>query len=399
MQYEVKALRGSEGMTALALDAIDYNDAASQAKAQGYTVVAVRARRSWALCHLPWKRRMSGFQLVLFSQELLALLGAGLTLVEALEALTEKELRPDVKKTLTQIIACLYDGHPLSYAMQQSPAHFPPLYVATVRASEKTGALSEALSRYVVYQSQMDGVRRQVVSASIYPALLAAVGGLVMLFLMVYVVPRFSHIYADIGGNLPFMSRMLMLWGRFLGDHGALVLSAALLGCGGAVYAVTRPACRQWLERRLCQLPAVGARVRLYQLARLYRSLGMLLRGGMPIVTSLQMVSDLLQSSLRGQLALASASIREGQSISQAMEKYGLTTAVSLRMLRVGERAGSMGEMMERIAAFYEEETARWVERFTKLFEPLLMVFIGLVIGVIVVLMYFPIFELAGSIQ
>ncbi len=125
----------------------------------------------------------------------------------------------------------------------------------------------------------------------------------------------------------------------------------------------------------------------------------MLLRGGMPVVTALQMVSDLLQLSLRDQLTLAAASIREGQSISQSMERNGLTTPVALRMLRVGERTGKMGEMMERIASFYEEETARWVERFTKLFEPLLMVFIGLLIGGIVVLMYFPIFELAGSIQ
>jgi len=98
-------------------------------------------------------------------------------------------------------------------------------------------------------------------------------------------------------------------------------------------------------------------------------------------------------------LTLALAHIREGHPISVAMERYGLTTPVALRMLRVGERTGRMGEMMERIAAFYEEETARWVERFTKLFEPLLMAFIGLVIGLIVVLMYFPIFELAGSIQ
>jgi general secretion pathway protein F len=137
----------------------------------------------------------------------------------------------------------------------------------------------------------------------------------------------------------------------------------------------------------------------LYQLARFYRSLGMLLRGGMPVVTALQMVSELLQLSLRGKLTLATAVISEGQSISQAMERNDLTTPVALRMLRVGERTGRMGEMMERIASFYEEETARWVERFTKLFEPLLMVFIGLVIGTIVMLMYFPIFELAGSIQ
>jgi general secretion pathway protein F len=123
------------------------------------------------------------------------------------------------------------------------------------------------------------------------------------------------------------------------------------------------------------------------------------LQGGTPIVTALHMSADLLQSSLRGQLDLASASIREGLSISQAMDKHGLTTPVAARMLAVGERSGRMGELMDRIAGFYDDEMARWVEWFSKLFEPILMAIIGLVIGGIVVLMYFPIFELAGSIQ
>jgi general secretion pathway protein F len=396
MRYEVKALRGEQNLTALLLDAADADDAAGQALAQGYTVIAVRAKAVWPA----WSRQRKGrFPLVLFSQELLALLQAGLALVEALETLTEKEQRPEVKQTLTQIIASLYEGHAFSHALQHSPAHFPALYVAIVRASEKTGDLPEALSRFIAYQTQMDAVRRQVVSASIYPLLLAAVGGLVMIFLMVYVVPRFSHIYADIGSDLPLMSQLLMRWGQLLESHGAAILTGTVLVLGSGVYAATRPASKLWLMRRLWQLPNIGRQLHIYQLARFYRSLGMLLRGGMPVVPSLTLVSDLLESGLRGHLTQASARIREGLPISDAMERYGLTTPVALRMLRVGERTGRMGEMMERIAAFHDEEVARWVERFTKLFEPLLMAFIGLVIGLIVVLMYFPIFELAGSIQ
>ena len=396
MHYEVKALRGDEGPTAWVLDAVDAGDAASQMLARGYSVIAVRAKTAWPA----WPGQHRGhFPLVLFSQELLALLQAGLALVEALETLTEKEQRPEVRQTLTRIIASLYEGHAFSHALQHSPANFPPLYVATVRASERTGDLPEALSRYVAYQSQMDTVKRQVVSASIYPLLLLTVGGLVTLFLMVYVVPRFSHIYADIGTDLPLMSQLLMRWGLLLESHGTGILAGILMLLGGAAYAASRPASKQWLLRTLWQLPGIGERLRVYQLARFYRSLGMLLRGGMPVVPSLNLVSDLLESGLRAQLVQASARIREGQPMSVAMEQYGLTTAVALRMLRVGERTGRMGEMMERIAAFHEEETARWVERFTKLFEPLLMAFIGVVIGLVVVLMYFPIFELAGSIQ
>ena len=396
MRYEVKAMKGNEGVTALMLDAVDVADAAAQAKALGYAVIAVHARMAWG----NWqKTRNSRFPLVLFSQELLALLDAGLALVDAIETLSEKEINLDVKNTLTQVNVALREGHTLSAALQQSGAHFPPLYVAMVRASEKTGDMSEALSRYIAYQTQMDGVKQQVVGASIYPVLLAVVGSIVTLFLMIYVVPRFSHVYADIGRDLPLMSRLLMNWGLLLEANVMKILAGLAILVGALVYMARRPAFKQWLDCQLWQLPTVGARLHVYQLARFYRSLGMLLRGGMPIVNALQMVSDLLRTSMRESLALALASIREGRSISQSMESHGLTTPVALRMLRVGERTGRMGEMMERIAAFYEEETARWVVRFTKLFEPLLMVFIGLIIGGIVVLMYFPIFELAGSIQ
>jgi general secretion pathway protein F len=190
-----------------------------------------------------------------------------------------------------------------------------------------------------------------------------------------------------------------MRWGQLLEGHAALVLAVVAVGVAGAIYAVSRPLARDRLVRLVWRIPTLGRRLHEYQLARFYRSLGMLLRAGMPVVTALHMASELLQPALRERLTLASSAIGEGRPMSLAMEQYGLTTPIALRLLRVGERTGRMGEMMERIATFHEEATARWVERFTRVFEPLLMVFIGLVIGVIVVLMYFPIFELAGSIQ
>ncbi|MDB5901113.1 MAG: Type secretion system domain protein [Ramlibacter sp.] len=395
MRYQIKALGENGVLAVLGVDALDAGQAALQAQDQGYAVIAVNAQASWRAWHLPARR----LPLVLFSQELLALLEAGLSVVESLEALAEKEAQPAVRATLRQILARLYEGQSFSHALQQSPAEFPPLYVATIRACEKTGGLPEALGRYVAYQEQMDGVRRQVVSASIYPLMLAGVGALVTVFLMVYVVPRFSHIYAEIGGELPLLSRLLMQWGQVLDAQGPAVLAGALAAVALAAGVIARPGTRQWLARKLSELPGVGQRLHVFQLARFYRSLGMLLRGGMPVLPSLELVSGLLDPSVRARLVLACERISEGLPLSSAMEQYGLTTPVAGRMLRVGERTGRMGEMMERIAAFHEEETARWVERFTRLFEPLLMVFIGLVVGGIVVLMYFPIFELAGSLQ
>jgi general secretion pathway protein F len=396
MQYEVKALREREGVVAFALDAPDETEAIRLAKAQGYTVLAVKEKGDW-WARLP--RREVKFPLGLFSQELLALLDAGLNLVEALETLVEKEDRPENKRVLWRVIGHLYEGQPLSFALQQFPAQFPALYVATVRASERTGDLSRALSRYVGYQEQMDVIRRKVRSASLYPSLLLIVSGLVVLFLMGYVVPKFSRIYEDMGSNLPFLSELLLRWGKLLQTHGAAALFGFVFICVAVGYGLTRAEFKAWVVRRLWQIPAIGYRMKIYQLARFYRTLGMLLDGGIPIVTALRMSSDLLQSSLRNQLREAAESVREGQSLSHSMQAHSLTTPVALRLLSVGERTGEMGAMMDRIAAFYDEDMARWVDWFTKLFEPLLMAFIGIVIGGIVVLMYFPIFELAGSLQ
>jgi general secretion pathway protein F len=396
MHFEVKAARAGNDVIAMSFDAADMNDAVGQAQAQGYDVLSVKVRQNW----LRWPQSGGArFSLMLFSQELRSLLDAGLTQVEALETMVEKERHPQNRNILQRIIESLYEGHPLSHALQQFPEVFPPLYIATIHASEKTGDLDESLARYIDYQSRMDVVRKKIVSASIYPMLLLGAGGLVTLFLMFYVVPRFSRVYEDLGSELPFFSRILMQWGQMLETHRTLALAVIAGSVAGIVYMVTRPGFRQWVMRTLWRIPAVGERIRVYQLARFYRTLGMLLRGGIPIVTALEMVSGLLENALRAQLALASDCIREGQPISYAMEKFGLTTPVALRLLRVGEHTGGMGEMTERIANFYDEEMARWVDWFTRLFEPLLMAFIGLVIGFIVVLMYFPIFELAGSIQ
>jgi general secretion pathway protein F len=168
---------------------------------------------------------------------------------------------------------------------------------------------------------------------------------------------------------------------------------------GLAVYWLSQPNSRVWLMQTIQRVPTIGERVRLYQLSRLYRTLGMLLRGGIPVVTAIDMAKGLLAAELQIRLASAKREIGEGVTISHAMDRNQLSTMVSSRMIRVGERSGQMGEMMERTADFMDEELSRWIDWFTRLFEPLLMAFIGIVIGLIVVLMYMPIFELASSIQ
>jgi general secretion pathway protein F len=396
MRFDIKAVKGGGEVTDLELDAASDRDAIVQAQNLGYSVLSVRQRTaSVAWLSFTPKR----FHLLLFTQELRALLDAGLSLVESIETLNEKEQRPESRRVMERIILRLFEGQPLSAALQQFPDIFPPLYIATVRASEKTGDLEHALSRYVAYQSQADLVRKKMVNASIYPVLLVGVGGLVMLFLLGYVVPRFSQVYEAMGTELPLFSRLLLGVGHFIQVNSVALLIGVILLISGAVYSFSLPAVKRWLGNQLWKIPAIGERMRIYQLARFYRMLGMLLTGGTPVLHALGMVSGLLQEALREKMLLAASDIREGQPISRAMENNGLTTPVALRMLRVGESTGQMGGMMERIASFYEEEMAQAVERFTRMFEPVLMAFIGLVIGGVVILMYLPIFELAGSIK
>ena len=396
MRYQVKAVKAGGAVVSLSLDARDDRDANEQALAQGYVVLAVRRAGGMT----PFAALGSArFPLVLFTQELLALLRSGISLVEAIETLREKEGRAASARVLAALLERLRQGQSLSTALQAFPDAFPDLYIATVRASERTGSLAEALARYIAYQTQLDVVKKHLVSASIYPAILVALGTLVTLFLLGYVVPRFSHIYEDIGGDMPWLTQMLMAWGRFVEARGGILLAAVGATIVGIALWIRQPGARQQLARLFMRIPAIGEHVRVYRLTRFYRTVGMLLIGGTPLTQALSMVSGLLAHALQQKLAAALRRIREGQPISVALDAHGLTTPVALRMLRVGERTGMMGDMMERTAAFHEEELSRWMERFTRTFEPLLMAVIGVVIGGIVLLMYFPIFELAGSIH
>lgn len=395
MQFLVKTLKPDTGVGTTMLEAASAADAERQVMALGHAVLSIVPAPLLSRLRTPGAAR---FPLLLFSQELLSLLNSGITIVEAIETLAEKENRPAVRAVLDGIVSALREGRTFSATLEDTPQAFPPLYVATVRASERTSGLGEALGRYIAYATQLETLRGRLVSAAIYPALLVAVSGLVILFLMGYVVPRFSHIYEDMGGDLPFLSRLLLQWGLVVEKYWPLLLGVAAALVMGAVHGGGRRLA-QHLLGVMWRIPAVGERMRVFQLARMYRTLGMLLRGGIAIVPALDMVVGLLSAALQARLAGATQTIREGNAISHAFETSGLTTAVALRMLRVGERAGNMGEMMERIAAFHDEEMARWAEWVTRLLGPVLMLLMGLVIGAVVILMYLPIFQLAESIR
>ncbi|MEW5769465.1 MAG: type II secretion system F family protein [Pseudomonadota bacterium] len=395
MFFEVRALNAS-GRHSLTVEAADAAAARAQAHSQGYQVLAVRPRTARSMT---WLRPRKGFPLVLFTRELMALLASGLALTEALETLAEKEGRGESHEVLKRVIHHLYEGERFSSAIAHIPEAFPPLYVSVVRASEKTSDLSEALSRYVAYQEQVDGVKKKVAAAAVYPVLLLVAGGLVALFLLGFVTPRFAGVYEGSLDRLPWASRLLIDLGALIEAHGLGALMVLLAALALAAWGLGRPATRAWISRGLWRMPGLGERLRVFHLTRFYRTVGMLLSGGITAVTALAMAEGLLHPELRARLAGAARLIKEGQPMSAAMEARGLSTPVASRLLRVGEKSGRMGEMMEAVARFHDEELARFVDWFTRLVEPILMAFIGLVIGVIVVLLYLPIFELAGSLE
>lgn len=339
------------------------------------------------------------FPLPLFTRQLLSLLKAGLTVVEGLETLAAQDQGSQTSDVLASLLAHLREGQSLSGALQRHPEAFPELYVATVKASEKTGDMPEALQRYLVFHEKVAELRKKIVSAAIYPVLLMSVGTIVTLFLLGYVVPRFALVFADSGRDPEGLSSLLFAWGGFINAHAGGLAIGVGLGLAGLSGLFSLPAVRAALSRSAWRVPALGERIRLVFLARFYRTTGMLLRAGIPLKTTLSMVADILPVALRDGLQQAIGDIEQGKPFSQAAEAGGLTTPVALRMIAVGERSGQLGDMLEAVATFYDEEINRLVDTFTRLFEPLLMTVIGGVIGGIVLLLYMPIFELAGNFQ
>jgi general secretion pathway protein F len=393
MQFAVRTLAPDMSIASTVVDALDEADARRQVEARGLFVSAVERARGASL----ERARGGKLSLVLFSQELLALLSAGLGIVEGLEALLEKEANPAARSVFERLLAGLREGQRFSSVLAAQPGLFPPLYVGIVRAAEGTSDLPRALARYIDYQQRIDLVRSKVVSASIYPLILLCVGGAVSAFLIGYVVPRFAEVYQGAGRSLPWMSQLMLDWGQFAARHGSPLAAGAGVIAACLVLVLRRLVRRSSMGRLLARLPGIGERVHIYELSRLYLTLGMLTEGGITIVGAIETVEPMVSAPVRHSLAAARAMIRDGRPLSEAFEASRLTTPISLRMLRVGERTGEMGSMLTQSAAFYDGEISRWIDRFTRTFEPLLMAAIGLVVGAIVILLYMPIFDLAGD--
>jgi general secretion pathway protein F len=394
MQYRVKLLTAAFTVEETVLDAASEAEARQLAANAGGRVLELRAvKRNWLQ---PAARE--DFNLAIFNQQLHSLIDAGQTVVDAIDVLSQNDRRGRGRSVYEVLLRELRQGNPLSNAMESLPSVFPALYVAMVRSSETTGTLRAAISRYMQYQGQVDEIRGKLRAAATYPAVLLGVGFLVIAFLMFYVLPRFSAVYEDAGTMRNGDAGFVQWWGSFVRNNeliawGGLGVVVALL-----LLLIFHPAVRTGAYRRLMQTSWLGERLQVLQLARLYRTLGMLLHSGVSVLAAMRMTKASLPLALHPNLEKAVQRVGEGIAMSAALQDSGLSTEVAVRLLVAGESSGNLDEMMGRIADFYDQETSIWIDTAGRLIEPALMLGIGLVVGAIVLMLYSPIFDLANIV-
>lgn len=422
MQFHVLALRNDGSTHPLTVDAANAAAVRHMLAQDGLTALELTPAGSlgrWLNAFSRLRRtasRAPRFDVDLFCQEMLALITAGVPVAEALETLASKQERSGLASSgqhtdtvadaaansgslLSSLHARVREGLPLSAALSQHSTVFPAVLYESLRAAERTSDYAPALERFVRYRRLTREVREKLVAASIYPLILLGVSTLVLLFLVGYVVPRFADVYADMGDKLPMASRVLLWVGSRIHAQPWLVVAALVAMVAGTVAAARSGAVRSATRSLLQRIPRLREVLVAAEFSRLYRTLALLVHGGIPMVAALEITRGLLTGNWARRLDASRHSISEGRSFSASMQEQGLSTPVADRFFKVGEDSGKLAEMIDRAADFHEEEVARGADWLGRVIGPLMMLFMGVVIGLVVVLMYLPIFSLAEAIQ
>jgi general secretion pathway protein F len=369
-------------------------------RGDGVTAASARTARARAGRRVPARRIGGAIDEEQFARDISLMLGSGLSLMDSLKTLRERATSL-AAQPLDSLTKRLTQGESLSQAMSGSGV-FRPALLACVRASELTGDLADSLQRYAGNAARLRALRARLVSALVYPALLVAVAGAVVVFLLVFVVPRFALVLETAGRDMPTMSRLLIGVGRTLNS---IPTSAWLLIGGLALWGVVELV-QALRERRLeaaltnfaARIPGIRDIVRGFGHSQFARSGAMLVRSGVPVLKALPMCRDLLVGADRTALDRAITVAAAGAPLAAALHDEGLVDTLGLRVLRVAEQTGALETALERLADVHDQDLERTLDRVGRLIEPVLMLGIGLVVGGIVVLMYLPIFQLASSI-
>lgn len=342
----------------------------------------------------------TSFNVVIFVHELKTLLHSGLSITEGLDVLLSHHAETDQNSLIYKIRDALHQGMPLSQSMQSCGANvFPPLLIATVSASEKNGTLIHALNSYIQYDEQISSLKSKIYNASMYPLLLVGMALMVTLFLLMYLVPRFGAIYEGVDMQLPLASKLMLELGVWLGEYRWFVISIMILGLFWLINKVILTGVENTLMWILSGFSPLKKRLDIVFLSRFFRGLALLLDAGASVIQSFDMLISILSPAQQKQLSRARDLVLQGHSLSDSLYQVGLKTSVSARLLAAGDQNGEISAMLRQSADFHDLDLSQFIERFSRLLEPILMLVIGLFIGMIVVLLYMPIFEMASGLQ
>lgn len=397
MRVQLNVAQGKGLPRRIELEAASLAEARQQAEHQGYAVLSCRsAGWSWGALTSP-RRSGNPLDVAVFIEQLRDLLVAGLSVIESLDAL-RRGAKGASAQAIERLERQLREGKTLSDALA-TDAVFPPLLVALVRASELTSDLPQTLARFLEHEQRVTEVRHRLVSTAIYPLLLTGVGSLVLLFLLFYVMPRFARVFEGMADDLPWSARLMVAWSHALATQGGWWLGGLLVLVLIVVGVLSSPTARTRLVQRVLAWGPLHERLTTYFLSRWYRATGMLVQGGIPLPQALSLSNGLLPTSMRVAGQAVVQGVNDGLSPSTAHVRAGMATPIAEQLMLAGERTGDLGGVLMRIAHFHEADVSRSLERTMRALEPVVMVCIGLGVGLVVVLMYLPIFELAAAIQ
>jgi type II secretion system protein F len=341
------------------------------------------------------RRKVSQQDLLQFTQELSTLLAAGLPLDRSLSILAglieEKEFRTVLKTILEAVRA----GKSLAASMGEHPEIFPKLYVNMIRAGEAGGILESVLRHLAEYLESSQALKEDVKSALIYPVILASAAGLSLVILFIYVIPRFSVIFKDVGKALPWITQVVIEVSQALTSYGWLILLLLLLVFSGITFYVRTPEGKAETDSLLLRSWLLGDLIRKFETARFARTLSALLKGGVPLLDALGTVQGVVANRLMSRaLSQVQLRVREGKGMARPLGDSGLFPPLALNMIAVGEETGRLETMLAEVAGYYDQEVKRTTKRLTSLLEPALILGMGVIIGVVVVSMLMAIFSI-----
>jgi type IV pilus assembly protein PilC len=344
--------------------------------------------------------RVSGRALLVFNQELLALVRAGLPIIVVLDLLHERNQQPRLRAILEAVREDVKAGAALSAAMAKHPTVFGPLYTASLHAGEQSGNFVDALARFVEYQKRLLALRQRLRAALTYPAILIAASLAVIVFLLTFVVPTFSRIYGDMDAELPAATRVLVVITGQVQNALPFVLVAVVGGALALWQWRQTPQGRRLTDRWIMRVPWIGALFSGYLFSRFARTLAMMQAGGIPMIPSLEATLGTAGNAyLAERLRAAIPRVAAGASLADSLGKTGIVPSLILELVAVGENSGSLGEMLGHAADLYDAEMDTRLTALAAAIEPAIMMGMGLVVAAIVVVMYLPIFHLSSVVR